>query len=153
MSETLPKPNDYVSAIRASGLTIYDAITIGDPALWIPTPELQTLLDRELKGISLAGIALRTRSKVIKQHVCHALGYPIPKSFKKTKPRFPGQIFDTYTQKRRNLQIWNEELSATRRYVLIGASENDVVVQVKSCNGRLVGNIRHHRCPDAEVSG
>ena len=102
-------PN-YVEAIAASGLTIYDAIEIGDPALWIPTPELEGLLDRALAGISLAGLPLRTRSKVTKEYICQALGYPVPASFKKTQPRFIGQLIDTYGQKSNKLQFWNEEL-------------------------------------------
>ena len=31
---------DYRQAIAASGLTIYDPIEVGDPDLWVPTPEL-----------------------------------------------------------------------------------------------------------------
>lgn len=83
-------PERYVQAIRQSGLSIYDPIEIGDPELWIPTPELEQLLTRELTGVSLAGLPLRTRSKVVKQHVCRVLGYPVPSSFRKTQPRFPG---------------------------------------------------------------
>jgi hypothetical protein len=135
MSEIPPKPSDYVAAIRASRLTIYDAVTIGDPILWIPTPALQTLLDNELKGLSLAGLPIRTRSKVVKEHICRALGYSVPRSFRKTQPRFPGQLFDTYTQKANNLQIWNEELSATRRYVLIRTSAEDIITRVKVVTG------------------
>ena len=126
---------DYVEAIRSSGFTIYDAIEIGDPAFWIPTPELESLLDRELAGISLAGLPLRTRSKVTKEHVCHALGYPVPASFKKTQPRFIGQLFDTYVQKSNNLQVWNEELSPTRRYVIIRVDDADVICKVKVVTG------------------
>lgn len=63
------------------------------------------------------------------------LGYPIPASFEKTQPRFPGQLFDTYVQKSNNLQVWNEELSATRRYVLIRVSREDVVTRVKVVTG------------------
>ncbi len=65
---------DYVAAIKASGLTIYDAIEIGDPHLWIPTPELESILDNALAGISLARLPNRTRSKVAKEHVGNALG-------------------------------------------------------------------------------
>lgn len=65
---------DYVEAIRASGLTIYDPIEIGDLALWIPAPELEGILDEGLAGISLTGLPIRTRSKVAKAHVCTALG-------------------------------------------------------------------------------
>lgn len=128
-------PKRFVSAIQRSGLTIYDPITIGDPTLWIPSPELQALLDDGLRGVSLAGLKLRTRSKVVKTRVCQILGYPVPKSFRKSQPRFPGQMFDTYAQKANNLQIWNEELAPTRRYVLIRVSENDVITRVKVVTG------------------
>jgi hypothetical protein len=85
----------YIKAIQKSGLSIYDSIEVGNPELWIPTPELEKLLDSAMKGISLSGLPLRTRSKVVKEHVCRALGYPVPTSFRKTQPRFPGQYFDT----------------------------------------------------------
>ncbi len=98
-------PQRFVAAIRQSGLTIYDLIKIGDPALWIPTPELQALLDAGMRGLSLAGLPRRTRSKAVKKKVCQALGYPVPKSFQKTQPRFLGQMFDTYVQKSNNLQV------------------------------------------------
>lgn len=78
---------------------------------------------------------MRTRSKVVKQAVCSALGYPVPTSFKKTQPRFPGQQLDVYTQKSRNLQIWNEELAPTRRYAIIQISEQDVIAKVRVLNG------------------
>jgi len=44
----------YVDNIRASGLTIYDPIEVGDLSLWIPTSELQQILDVGLRGISEA---------------------------------------------------------------------------------------------------
>ncbi len=131
-------PQKFVTAIRKSGLTIHDAIKVGDPALWIPTPELQALLDAGLRGLSLTGLPLRTSSKVLKARVCEVLGYPVPKSFKKTEPRFPGQMFDTYRQKKNNLQVWNEELSPTRRYVLIRLSDDDVVTRVRVVTGEAL---------------
>jgi hypothetical protein len=136
MTAALPTdPKRYVAAIRAKGFSIYDPIAVGDPVYWIPTPELQALLDNGLCGLSLAGLPLRTRSKVVKTRVCEILGYPVPASFKKTQPRFPGQIFDTYTQKSNNLQVWNEKLSASRRYVIIRISNEDVVTRVKVVTG------------------
>ena len=135
MATDSDSPEGYVEAIRRSGLTIYDPINIGDPELWIPTPELEELLNAGLAGISLVGLPLRTRSKVVKEHVCRTLGYPVPSSFKKTQPRFPGQIFDTYAQKSNNLQVWNEELAPTRRYVIIRVSEADVITKVKVVTG------------------
>src|SRR5262249_55986034 len=106
-------PKRFVQAIRRRGLTIYDPIAIGDPQLWIPSPELETLLDKGLRGLSWP-FPNRTRSKVAKAQVCELLGYPVPKSFRKTQPRFPGQMFDTYVQKSNNLQVWNEDLAASR---------------------------------------
>lgn len=129
----------YVTAIRQSGLSLYDPIEIGDSNLWIPTAELECLLNDGLVGLSLAGLPLRTRSKVIKEHVCQTLGYPVPSSFRKTQPRFPGQLFDTYVQKSNNLQVWNEELASTRRYVIIRVNSNDVIVKVKVVTGVTLG--------------
>ncbi|MGQ0834270.1 MAG: restriction endonuclease [Gammaproteobacteria bacterium] len=125
----------YRRAISASALSIYDPIQIGDPDLWIPSPTLETMLDDALRGLSLSGLPLRTRSKVLKTRVCSVIGYPIPRSFRKTQPRFPGQNFDTYIQKSNNLQIWNEELSPSRRYVLIRVSDADQIQKVKVVTG------------------
>ena len=47
-----------------------------DSPLYIPTPQLESILDRGLRGFSLAGLPLRTRSKVAKSRVCEILGYP-----------------------------------------------------------------------------
>jgi hypothetical protein len=133
---TIKNPLDYKNAIQSSGFNIYSPIEIGDDCLWIPSPHLETLLNQKLTGLNLDGLALRTRSKVVKMAVCEALGYPVPKSFKKTQPRFFGQQLDTYTQKSNNLQIWNEELSPTRRYALIQISDNDIIMKVKVVNGQ-----------------
>ncbi|WP_338506112.1 hypothetical protein [Pseudomonas poae] len=127
---------DYKSSITSSGKDIYDSIEVGDAEYWIPTIQLETLLNEGLRGLSLEGLALRTRSKVVKVEVCKALGYPVPGSFRKTQPRFIGQQLDIYTQKSLNLQIWNEELSPTRRYAVIHITENDVVDRVKVMNGQ-----------------
>jgi len=128
-------PQQFVRALRNSGLTIYDHIEVGDPVLWIPTPELEYLLDNGLQGLDLAGLPLRTRSKFVKTRVCNVLGYPVPALFKKTQPRFPGQLLDAYTQKANNLQVWNEELAATRRYALIRVGDGDIVSRVKVVTG------------------
>jgi len=134
-------PQFYARNIRRSGLTIYDPIEIGDPNFWIPAPALESLLNTTLRGRSLAGLPLRTRSKVVKTAVCEALGYPVPKSFSKTQPRFPGQRFDTYAQKSNNLQVWNEELSPTRRYVIIRVSDADLVQRVKVVTGDTLSQL------------
>jgi hypothetical protein len=131
----------YIENIKSSGLSIYDPIVIGDENLWIPSPDLELILDTGLRGTSLAGLPIRTRSKIVKEHVCRLLGYPVPKSFLKSQPRFPGQNFDTYVQKSNNLQVWNEELSPTRRYVLIRVSEDDVITKVKVITGDVLAEL------------
>src|SRR3990172_3761363 len=140
MIKKMRQAQSYVEAISRSGLSIYDPIEVGS-LLWIPIGKLEILLNGRLQGTSLQGLPLRTRSKVIKSKVCQALGYPMPKVFKRTKPRFPGQNFDTYVQKSNNLQIWNEEVSLTRRYVLIRVSEDDIVEQVKVINGETLASL------------
>lgn len=129
-------PLDYKNRLQLSGLDIYSPIEIGDTEFWIPTHDLEILLNQKLLSLDLQGLPLRTRSKVAKMAVCEALGYPVPKSFKKTKPRFAGQQLDIYTQKSNNLQIWNEDLSPTRRYALVQISDQGIVLKVKVVNGQ-----------------
>lgn len=128
-------PDRYCNLIRDSRLTIYDPIEPDHPRLRIPTADLERLLKTSLMGISLAGLPPRTRSKYVKEHVCRALGYPIPSSFRRTQPRFPGQNFDVYVQKSNNLQIWNEELTPTRRYVIILVDPDSVIMNVRVVTG------------------
>ncbi|MDE0411663.1 MAG: restriction endonuclease [Gammaproteobacteria bacterium] len=131
----------YVEAIRRSGLTIYDRIEVGDPNLWIPTSKLEELLNTDLVGISLDKLPLRSRSKVVKEHICRSLGYPVPASFKKTQPRFPGQNFDVYVQKSNNLQIWNEAITHMRRYVIIRVGVHNVINKVKVVTGHTLAQL------------
>jgi hypothetical protein len=70
--------------------------------------------------------------------VCRILGYPVPSRFRKTHPRFPGQLLDTYVQKSNNLQIWNEEISPNRRYALIRLDAQDTIVRVKVVTGDVL---------------
>lgn len=135
MQYLLHDDNYFVQKISESKKSIYDPIEAGDPNLWIPINMLENLLQKRLTGLSLRDLPLRTRSKVLKQAVCRAIGYPIPDSFKKTQPRFPGQSFDTYIQKSNNLQIWNEEISPSRRYVIIHLTEDDIIDKIKVITG------------------
>ncbi|MBC8229905.1 restriction endonuclease [bacterium] len=135
MSEYFQQYHKYVAAISESGISIYDPIEPGTPELWIPASALEVLLNQGLKGMSVHGLPIRTRSKVVKQAICRVLGYPTPRTFKKTHPRFPGQRFDTYIQKSNNLQIWNEEIALTRRYVIIRVSPDDIIERVKVITG------------------
>ena len=74
----------------------------------------------------------------MKSKICEVLGYPIPKSFKKTQPRFPGQNFDVLIQKSTNVQIWNESLDSNRRYILIQISEDDKIINLKIITGDIL---------------
>ncbi|HLP76762.1 MAG TPA: hypothetical protein VK327_07565 [Candidatus Paceibacterota bacterium] len=125
---------DYVALIRESNKTLYDAIEVG-AKLWIPSRELERLLDEGLSGLNTANMPNRTRSKVVKTRICEILGYPVPGSFKRIRPRFFGQDFDAYVQAADNLQVWNEELSPTRRYVLIRPGKNGKISRVKVVTG------------------
>lgn len=135
MNKILTKAKKKVSNIKKLGLSIYDNIEVGDKELWLTSDELEILLNSELKGLNLEGLPLRTRSKVVKSKICEALGYEIPKSFKKTQPRFSGQNFDTYTQKSNNLQVWNEDLNPLRRYVLLQINDTNILEKVKVISG------------------
>ena len=126
---------DYKIQITESGKTIYDEISSRSDSLYIPSDILTQMLADGLIGINLYGAALRTRSKIVKTAICEILGYPIPKSFKKTQPRFLSQNFDIYIQKRMNVQIWNEDIDPLRRYVFIQVDENDVITNVRIING------------------
>lgn len=132
--------NSYIDNIRNSGLTIHNPISIGDPNVWIPDEHLESILNESLCGRDVE-LPLRTRSKVIKQWICEALGYPIENSFPKCQPRFTGQNFDVYNQKSNNLQIWNEEVAPQRRYVIVGIDENEHIHKVKVMNGIELVNL------------
>lgn len=122
-----------IASIRAAKLSIKDGLK-KRPDLFIPTALLEEILNTRLAGLIL-NEPPRTRSKTLKTAVCHALGYEAPSSFSKTTPQFVGQDFDTYTQQSDNLQIWNEEISPTRRYVLVRPNAAGKVVRVRVVTG------------------
>lgn len=129
-------PEDIARAISESGMSIYDSLR-DRPDLYFPLAGIEIRLDGELKGLDLDQ-PIRTRSKVAKTKVAEALGYEAPKSFKKEQPRFPGQNLDIYVQKADNLQIWNEEIDATRRYALIRVSDDGEVTAVRVLTGEEI---------------
>ncbi len=126
-------------AISKSGKSIYDSLH-DSPEHFLPSSELESILRDGLLGFDL-NYPLRTRSKVLKSRICEILGYPVPKSFTKSKPRFPGQDFDTYIQKSNNLQIWNEEIVPTRRYVMIRLDHSSKVTGVRVVTGEVLARL------------
>ena len=135
-------PERYRAAIQSSGLSIYDLLPKDSP-LFVPTRTLEAMLNGALRGFSTAGMPLRTRSKMVKIEICKALGYPVPQSFRKCRPlaRFPSQNFDTYVQASNNLQVWNEELMARRRYVLVSVDNAGLIVKVRVINGSALAKL------------
>lgn len=136
-SELVQSALSRAESIRRHGLDIYDLVEATDPALLFPDEELEIYLDHVLVGQVIGG-PIRTRSKLAKQLVAEALGYGRPTSFSRTKPRFPGQDLDVHVQQDDNLQIWNQEVSPERRYVLIRPDANDVVRRVRVVRGQQV---------------
>lgn len=126
---------NYPQNIHESGYTIYEPVDSHEDWLYIPTGELERILSSALVGVSLEGLPLRTRSKIVKEKICEALGYPVPTSFRKTQPRFLGQNFDVYTQKSLNVQIWNEEIDPQRRYVFLRTDQYDTITKVRVIEG------------------
>lgn len=130
---------DVTKQIRRSGLSIYDPLDL-HPDLFLDHETLERILQKKLHGLDL-NYPLRTRSKILKSKVCEALGYPVPMRFLRTRPRFPGQNFDTYVQKANNLQIWNEDIAASRRYVLVRVNEHSVVTRVRVVTGEILAKL------------
>ena len=125
--------------IAKSGKSIYD--TLHDrPEYFVPSGDLESILRDGLVGLDL-NYPLRTRSKVLKSKICEILGYPVPASFKKSKPRFPARTSTPTFRKSNNLQIWNEEISPTRRYVIIHLNKASKVVGVRVVTGQLLAKL------------
>jgi hypothetical protein len=118
--------------IRNLQPSIYDPPATDLTGLFYSPPELQALLRDELIGRGdLDELPVRTRSKVAKTLVCEALGYTAPTTFAKVNPRLRHANIDVYVQQASNLQIWNQEVDAARRYVILILRDNTIAdVQV-----------------------
>lgn len=121
------------NAIEALGFDLYEPLTQHPEAVYTKL-ELQAILRYELIGRSFDA-PIRTRAKLAKQAVAAALGYPVPLSLKKTRPRFPGQDLDVYVQQSDNLQVWNDAVSPTRRYAVLCLDEKNRVRSVRVVEG------------------
>jgi hypothetical protein len=106
--------------IRQLQPCIYDPPATELTGLFYSPRELEALLRQELIGCAdLDELPVRTRSKVAKTLVCEALGYTAPTTFTKVNPRLRHANIDVYAQQAGNLQIWNQEVDAARRYVIL----------------------------------
>jgi hypothetical protein len=133
MSSALEDAREIRDAITDLGFDIYEPLTEHPEAVYT-RGELEALLRNELSAAVFTG-PIKTRSKRAKEAVCRALGYPVPPSFRRVKPRFPGQDLDVYVQQHGNLQMWNQELSPTRRYVIIRVDDCGKVLAVRAAEG------------------
>jgi hypothetical protein len=133
----MASPLDGALEIRAAvaelGFDIYEPLMAHSEAVYTTT-ELEVLLRHVLNG-QVFDAPIRTRAKLVKQATAGALGYPVPRTLRKTKPRFPGQDLDVYVQQSHNLQIWNDEISPTRRYAIFGLDEGNRVYAVRVIEG------------------
>lgn len=121
--------------IRSLQPSIYDSPATELTGLFYSPPELQALLRDELVGRgNLDELPVRTRSKVAKTLVCEALGYTAPTTFAKVNPRLRHANVDVYVQQASNLQIWNQEVDAARRYVNL-IVRNSVIADVQVIAG------------------
>jgi hypothetical protein len=124
---------ETAAAISASRLSIYEN-TAHQPGLFYDLQTLEGRLDAGLRGIHFE-YPIRTRAKVVKTAIAELLGYPVPSSFRKTQPRFPGQNMDVYVQTANNLQIWNEEVDPHRRYAIVKLGADHCVTVVRVLTG------------------
>lgn len=120
-------------ALTALGFDIYEPLA-DYPEVVFTTAQLEALLARELHG-RIFDAPIKTRGKLAKQAVAATLGYPIPRTLKKTIPRFPGQDLEVFVQQRNNLQVWNTEVSPTRRYAVLGVDHANRVIAVRVIEG------------------
>ncbi len=107
--------------LQAARPSIYDPPALATSGLFYTPSGIEVLLNSHFGSHAedLCGLPVRTRSKVAKRLVCEALGYQAPSSFAKTKPRFPHANLDVYVQQSNNLQVWNQEVDAARRYAVV----------------------------------
>jgi hypothetical protein len=142
-SQATPNPL-VVTSILAAAHAVRDAIAEHRIDIYTPLTDYPDLVYRpaELEALLRESLArnvfpgpIRTRSKLAKEAVCAALGYPAPTRFSRVKPRFPGQDLDVYVQQSNNLQVWNEDLSPTRRYVVIRVGDGGDVRAVRVVDG------------------
>lgn len=118
------------SAIKKSRVDLYWPSENISCEFFYDPGELEAILKDELIGrTDLADLPIRTRAKVAKSMVCDALGYDVPRSFPKMKggPRLPHPAIDVYAQQSSNMQIWNQEVDAERRYVILILNEFEIV--------------------------
>jgi hypothetical protein len=141
--EGVPSVLDDALAIREAvtglGCDIYEPLT-DRPDVVFTTAELESLLELKLLG-RVFDAPNKTRGALAKQAVAAAMGYPVPKTLRKTRPRFPGQDLEVYVQQSNNLQVWNAEINPTRRYAVLRVDRANRVVAVRVIEGTMLARL------------
>jgi hypothetical protein len=127
----------FAAAVRTHALPVTDVRATRRAGAYLPLSQLEAYLTEALQGLSLKGLALKTRSKKVRQNALAALGYVPPATFG-SDVIFPAQNADIYVQKANNLQIWNEKIDQARRYLVVVVDENDVVAGVRAFTGKTL---------------
>jgi hypothetical protein len=126
--------NTFAAAVRARGLSFSDASQTRRAGAFLTLSQLQDYLSEALRGLSVSGLALKTRSQFVRQQVFAALGYT-PEGKSGDGALFGAQNADIYVQKANNLQVWNDKLDARRRYVVVVVDAADQVAGVRAFTG------------------
>lgn len=103
--------------------------------LFFSITELEKALRDKFLGVRFSSSQPRSRSKIAKLLACDALGYDRPKSFPRSRPRFPGQLLDIGVYKSDNFQLWNDVLNPAIRHALIKVDERSEVTDVRDVTG------------------
>lgn len=80
--------HEYKNLIAKSGQTIYDSTVSESETLYIPSKNLSQMLKEGLIGLDLHGVALRTRSKVVKTRILKFLATQRQARLRKLNPAF-----------------------------------------------------------------
>lgn len=146
------EPQEWAARVAAAGRSIYDPPL---PGLQWPDALLQARLADRLSGLRLA-YALRRRAGVARTEVVAALGYRPPDAWRRVRPRIPAEDLEVVVMKANNVQLWNDDLTAGRRYAFLRVDDLDRVVAVRVVrsgdllplgSGRLTGAKRQARVP------
>lgn len=130
LSAHLSRALEVRSVIERGRVDLYWPSATADSEFFYEPDGLEEILRYELVGrTDLADLPIRTRAKVAKSLVCEALGYRAPSSFPKVAggPRLPHPAVDVYAQQSSNMQIWNQEVDAERRYVILILNAHRIV--------------------------
>jgi len=128
-----------IELIRQAGIDIYCALDYQSP-LFMPAESIERALSQALIGRRFEG-ENKTRSKLVKQAVAGALGYPIPTRFKRSVCHFPSQDLHIHSQKASNLQVYNREPPPARRYGIVAIDESSCVRKVRVITGENLARL------------